>query len=409
MLTQLQCPSCNAPLAYDGVAPTIQCPYCDSVVAVPEHLRTKPVAPPPAPPPPATAPRKPARRQPRPAPAAHDPAYTLEHPGARRRGCALAPLLLLIIAVAAVAAFFFAPATAPANVEEVIDLLSGRLPALELTVAEDATGGLATLLGRFGGEGIGPGKFEDARAIAVDNAGRLYVGEYGSGRIQVFDTEGAFQTQWRLGDNDFYVDQFAADRGGVLYIPFRGELDQYDGAAGALLGALPPVEGGPGGYQDSVAATAEGAVYAVWDDDIVRFNRSGALTLRIHDAIVAAVGGVETTTKLAVDGLGDIYALGASQDVVVKYDADGAFVDRVAVANRGAEDEPAKLRAGLALAVDSRGRVYVADIFGIKVYDGDGQHLGVIATPGVAFGLAIDDNDILYVAARTEVLRYQLQ
>ena len=65
---------------------------------------------------------------------------------------------------------------------------------------------------------------------------------------------------------------FAVNRDGVLYIPFRGELDQYDGATGALLGALPPVDGSPGGYQDSVAAAADGAVYGVWDDDIVRFD-----------------------------------------------------------------------------------------------------------------------------------------
>ena len=112
---------------------------------------------------------------------------------------------------------------------------------------------------------------------------------------------------------------------------------------------------------------------------------------------------------LAVDGLGNIYALGISQDVLVKYDANGAFVDRIAVANRGSDDEPAKLQAAMALATDSRGRIYVADIFGIKVYDSDGQYIGAIDVPGVAFGLAIDDNDILCVTARTEVLRYQLQ
>src|SRR5690606_28862029 len=101
--------------------------------------------------------------------------------------------------------------------------------------------------------------------------------------------------------------------------------------------------------------------------------------------------------------------LGVSQDVVVKFDSSGAFVDRVAVANRGAGDEESKLRAANALAVDSRGRIYVADIFGIKIYDDDGQYRATLDIPGVAFGLTIDDNDILSIAARTEVLRYQLQ
>src|SRR5690606_4449154 len=98
------------------------------------------------------------------------------------------------------------------------------VPAEVQQMAADLSGRPASLIGRFGAEGIGPGKFEDARAIAVDNAGRLYVGEYTSGRIQVFDTTGAFQTQWTLGDDDFYVDQFAADRSGRLYIAYGGEL-----------------------------------------------------------------------------------------------------------------------------------------------------------------------------------------
>ena len=407
MLTQLQCPSCNAPLEYDGVAPTIRCPYCDSVVAVPENLRTKPAAKPPA----GGGKPAPVRRQPRPAPAVHDPVYTLERPAARRSGCALAPVLLLIVVGAALAMMFMTQRSTPSSMAEVIDLVTGQLPVTELsTTVQGLTGSPAVLLDSFGGEGIGPGKFEDARAIAVDNAGKLYVGDYTSGRIQVFDTTGAFQTEWRLGDNDFYVDQFAADRSGVLHIPFKAELGLYDGATGGRAGALPPPDGGDRGrYQNSVVVGTDGAVYAVWDDDIVRFDRNGVLTLRIADAIVAAVGGVETTTKLAVDGLGNIYALGVSQDVLVKYDANGIFVDRIAVANRGGDDEPAKLQAAMALATDSRGRIYVADIFGVKVYDGDGQYIGAIDVPGVAFGLAIDDDDILHVAARTEVLRYQLQ
>jgi DNA-binding beta-propeller fold protein YncE len=421
MLKQLQCPSCNAPLTYDGAAPTIQCPYCDSTVVVPEAWRTAARTTPPAAAPAAT----PTAPQPRSAPRArraqspppvHDPDFTLQRTASGRGGClAIFLVLALVIGGAGAAMYAFQPAIVTTQVADVVNVVTQQLSmtefsssvqSLNVALADDH----AQFLGRFGSEGIGPGRFEDARAIAVDNAGRLYVGEYGSGRIQVFDTEGVFQTQWRLGDNDFYVDQFAANRSGALYIPYKTALGLYEGVTGVQLGALPPADSERSGwYQDSVVVGADGAVYGVWDDDIVRFDRSGALTLRIADAIVAAVGGVETTTKLAVDGLGNIYALGVAQDVVVKYDANGAFVDRIAVANRGADDEPAKLRAAMALAVDSRGQLYVADIFGIKVYDGDGQYVGVIDTPGVAFGLAIDDNDILYVAARTEVLRYQLQ
>lgn len=38
-LHPLSCPSCNAPLEYDGVSPTIRCPFCSTLVAVPDSLR----------------------------------------------------------------------------------------------------------------------------------------------------------------------------------------------------------------------------------------------------------------------------------------------------------------------------------------------------------------------------------
>ena len=50
----------------------------------------------------------------------------------------------------------------------------------------------------FGSEGIGPGMFKDARSIAIDGSGKIYVGEYIGGRIQVFDPEGNFMTQWTV-------------------------------------------------------------------------------------------------------------------------------------------------------------------------------------------------------------------
>lgn len=477
MLTQLQCPTCNAPLAYDGAASTIQCPYCDNTFVVPVALRSTRAASPywqtldfsaldpgeqaavmhaveeieelvqrgdkigaiklyrttfgselaaakaaiDAVTESGSSARRPGNA---PAPVAGPTpsdyvgsVYDLHQPAPRRNGCLSATIIGLVLLVigGVLAGVFVTSRTVRTSIDDVMKVVqqasSVDVPAEVQQITADLTGSPARLIGRFGAEGIGPGKFEDARAIAVDNAGRLYVGEYTSGRIQVFDTMGAFQAQWKLGDNNFYVDQFAADRSGRLYIPYGGELGVYDGTTGNPAGDLPPVDVGrfAAGYTDSAAIGADGAIYAVWDDDIVRLNQAGEVTLRIENAIEVAVGGLETTTKIAVDGLGNIYALGESQDVVVKFDDSGAFVDRVAVANRGADDEESKLRAASALAVDGRGRVFVADIFGIKVYDEDGQYRATLDIPGVAFGLAIDDNDILSIAARTEVLRYQLQ
>lgn len=475
MLQQLHCPACNAPLEYDGKAAVIHCPYCDTQIATPQAWRTTPPADAAGQPAAEMAGALDAalitqqvldlirrnnkiaaiklyrehfggslqaakaaveameRGQPlqigqlqgataaSPTPHAYrGTVYDLHQPTRQRTGCLFLVLLLGVAAI--IGGVLFAVFGMPQAASEAGEAgATSQLPFSAWSKqAQNAVSSLTsapvTLLTRFGAEGIGPGKFEDARAIALDNAGHLFVGEYTSGRIQVFDITGvsegepgAFLRVWQVGEGDFYTDQFAADRTGKLYLPYRGELLQFDGLTGERLAALPPPADAFGSYQDSVAVGADGAVYAVWGGDIVRFDVDGAVTLRIEDAIEANIGGLETTTAIAVDGLGNIYALGESQDVLVKFAADGRFIDRIAGPSRGDDEAPAKLRAAGAVAVDSLGRVYVADIFGIKVYDGDGQYLHTIDAPSYPFGLVISDADILYVAARTEILAYQIR
>jgi DNA-binding beta-propeller fold protein YncE len=48
----------------------------------------------------------------------------------------------------------------------------------------------------WGGLGTDPGKFDEPHSIAIDDKGRLYVGDRRNKRVQVFDQDGKFLTQW---------------------------------------------------------------------------------------------------------------------------------------------------------------------------------------------------------------------
>ncbi len=58
-----------------------------------------------------------------------------------------------------------------------------------------------TAAGRFlfqwGKPGTGPGEFNTPHAIALDKAGRVYVADRQNDRVQVFDGNGNFITQWK--------------------------------------------------------------------------------------------------------------------------------------------------------------------------------------------------------------------
>ena len=91
---------------------------------------------------------------------------------------------------------------------------------------------------RFGSEGTGAGRFEDARSVAVDGAGRIYVAEYSGGRVQVFDSAGTFLTQW-MADARMPLLDLEADRGGTVYVVQSGRIRRYEGATGRALGEVP--------------------------------------------------------------------------------------------------------------------------------------------------------------------------
>ncbi len=104
--------------------------------------------------------------------------------------------------------------------------------------------------GRFvkswGKYGSGPGEFILPHSIVIDDAGRVYVGDRENMRIQIFDTEGKYLTEWKdigypyglcLGENHHL---WMADGGFDRIV----ELDEN----GKILGALGRPGHGPGQF-----------------------------------------------------------------------------------------------------------------------------------------------------------------
>jgi sugar lactone lactonase YvrE len=49
---------------------------------------------------------------------------------------------------------------------------------------------------QWGGHGSGPGQLEAPHTLAMDSAGRLFVGDRGNNRVQIFDQDGRFLASW---------------------------------------------------------------------------------------------------------------------------------------------------------------------------------------------------------------------
>ena len=380
------CPKCGAPVAYeravDPYSPksTVRCDYCHSQLIAPNELAGQPA--------------RVVRIN-----------LGLSSGGKFPKWVWLLfaiPLLALLIGVLAAVGVL-----APAIYSVTRTVKESNKPTIPLRPGapeQESSNSFAKVLLDFGTEGIGPGMFKDARSIAVDGAGRIYVGEYTGGRIQVFDPSGKFVTQWSIGDRKTLLRGMAADRKGVVYVTSGGGIDRYQGETGEKLGQLEYERSG----FDDVAAAADGGLVTAWHsnrDDIVRFDSNGKVVRMIPAAISSASGESELSMRVAVDGSGYIYALGRFNNAVFKFAPDGKFMNRFG----GAGDEAGQFRAPYSIAVDGYGRVYVGDIKGIQVFDANGRYLTTFDVKGVAFGMVFNDKNEMFVIARDHVVKFAVQ
>ncbi len=385
MLKTFDCPKCGAPVNYEkdvvGASLTAKCPYCSSQLSVPDEMRGRP--------------------------AQIISQVNIDLRGARSKAptwillIVLVPVIGVVIAVVAFGGLIGAVLrgssppgiTTPPNKRGLTPLGGKAQP-----------NSFATPTLNFGSEGIGPGMFKDARAIAVDASGKIYVGEYSGGRIQVFDANGKFITQWMV-DPKMPLTGMAADRNGVVYVVQSGTITRHEGETGKLLGEV--AYSGGWGFDD-IRVTADGGLVASWyknRDDIVRFNSAGQVVRTIRAAISSVTDDSELDTHLAVDGLGNIYALGSFNNAVFKFSSDGKYITKFG--DDG--DQPGQFRAPSAIAVDGKGRVYVSDFKGVQVFDTNGRYLAVFDSGGIALGMVFNDKNELFIASRNHVSKLALK
>ncbi len=390
MLKTFDCPKCGGPVTYDrkdipGVPdPRVICNYCGSTLIVPDEIHGQP----------ARVVNIDLR------------SITRSKPSRLIWILVAIPVVIGLIVVLAMVGIL-APLFYSINRTVSRETPAPTAPTTSRPVrsTEKPADSFTRVLLKFGSEGIGPGMFKDARSIAVDGAGRIYVGEYSGGRIQVFDASGKFITQWSIGDRKTILRGLAADRKGTVYVVEGGKIHRYQGETGTQLDDL-PYDGG-WGFDDATVG-ADGSVVAAWyrnRDDIVRFNSNGQVANTIREAISGASGDSELNTRVAVDGIGNIYALGHFNGAVFKFTPQGKFVNQFG----GKGEEPGQFRAPQAIAVDGKGRVFVSDIKGIQVFDGNGRYVRTFSSEGGGSGMVFNDNNELFVVGRTHVIKYALK
>jgi ribosomal protein L7/L12 len=282
------------------------------------------------------------------------------------------------------------------------------LPAIA-TIAQPTEIPFASPLLTFGGEGTGAGLFSDAREVGVDSEGNIYVGDFDTRFVQVFDQDGKFLRKWFTGNrddgNDLNILGMAVNLKGQVFIASVDGIYGFEGLTGERTGKLTYSEEG---YFEDLAAGPDGSLVAIFfyaSENVIRYNNNGEVDLFLESPIGNVTDHSELDTSVAVDGVGNIYLLGSFNNLAFIYNRDGKYQNKFG----GDGEGPGTFQAVNAIAVDTQSRIYVGDADGIQVFDPNGRYLNTIEVPNYVRAMVFDVAGNLYIVDNMQmVTKYQL-
>jgi outer membrane protein assembly factor BamB/DNA-directed RNA polymerase subunit RPC12/RpoP len=411
---EFNCPNCGAPLDYPGTGATMRCPYCETSVVVPKEIRGEAVK---------ASNAVPLQHPPiRPTVITVSPSRAAAPTVKPTGGCLLSAIVVgVVLFIAAVTALPIiltrrASQMAPKFVAPtVITATAFPAPTKVPIPTIVPTSSYAHLVTTFGSSGIGAGLLNDARYITVDGAGTVYVADYQDGRIQAFDPDGKFLHSWQVGDAKTIIYGLAANQAGIVYVAYAGDIYRFEGSSGKALGKLEYEQGQEFG---DLTALPDGGVLGAWyegrwgiitsleghRDDLVWFDAEGKTVRRLESAISGQTDDVELDTILAVDGLGNVFALSQEDGEIFKFTSQGKFVDRISVQS----NDPSQTIWIDCIAVDGQGRVYVGGSYQVTVFSPDGQFILSFKTKNSLRMMAFSPQGDLYTVSGDSVSRYSL-
>lgn len=244
---------------------------------------------------------------------------------------------------------------------------------------------------QFGSDGIGAGQFKDNRTVTVGQDGKIYVGEFSGGKVQVFDSEGKFLTQW-LTEGKLVISELAADRSGNIWILSASNIESYRADTGQLVGKkMVP-------FLQDIAVGSDGKIYVTPTNNgsIVVYDGSFKIVSEYKDAAQKA-NAATNFSQIAVDGNLNIYVADRKNGDICKFSPAGEFQNRFITGIRNPED----------IKIDNNGRIFISDTGTITVLNSDGQKIDSFEAKQ-SFGIALNDAGELFVTQRPIVVKYKI-
>jgi sugar lactone lactonase YvrE len=248
----------------------------------------------------------------------------------------------------------------------------------------------------WGTFGKGDGEFDRPRGIAVSKSKNVYVADAQNNRIQKFNSNGEYISEWACS----WGAQIAVDNAGNVYVAYSAYIGKYS-ANGNLLATW-----GVGQRSLGVAIDSNGYIYISDNKQfkIYKLDSSGNI-IKTWGSYGTGHYGLINNKHLAVDSKNNVYVADSGNSRIIKYDSNGSYILEWDV------DAPE------GLAVDGEDNIIASTSSGrMHVFDSEGNTLLEWGTHGrgdyeynYPYGIAVDKSGVLYVTDvhNSRVIKYK--
>lgn len=244
---------------------------------------------------------------------------------------------------------------------------------------------------QFGEGGSGIGQFNSPHGIVVDRQNNIFVADFGNDRVQKFDIEGNFILQFgSSGSTDGLFDgpdEMALDPSGNLYVVDSGNsrVQKFDSNGGFMdkFGIF-----GTGAVEfttpEGIAIDSSGNIYV--SDPADRIQKISSAFAQLDEGGVPGNGNGELNnpSSLVVDSNGNVWVMDHNNNRVQKFDSNLDYADQFGSSGTG--NKQFNLPEGAVL--DADGNLWVTDLGNHRVqkFDSNGVYLMQFGEAGTEDG-----------------------